>query len=35
MGYIDSQQLQKRAAKLGKSGYGDYLNDLLPTGQGA
>lgn len=30
MGYIDTEQLQKLAQPLKKSGYGDYLLELLP-----
>jgi glucose-1-phosphate thymidylyltransferase len=32
-GYIDDEQLERLAAKLGKSGYGDYLRGLIREGK--
>jgi len=34
MGFIDSAQLQRLAEPLAKSGYGEYLLEILETGQG-
>ncbi|EON30305.1 dTDP-glucose pyrophosphorylase, partial [Gordonia terrae C-6] len=33
-GYLDDDELRARADKLRKSGYGDYLLELLARGKG-
>ena len=34
MGFIDAAQLEKLAYRLAKSGYGDYLRQVIAQGYG-